>query len=357
MKAFDTVNHQILLKKLRKCGIEGLLLAWIENYLTGRKQCTMANDIVSELDNIVCGVTQGSVLGPLLFLIYINDISSVIKNSKISMYADDTVVYISKVNLNNAIALLQSDLDRVYTWCHCNKLTINCKKTKFCLFGMRSTIKRSKTQDIQLSLSNQILERVCSYKYLGLTLDECLTYNKHVKEMNRLVSHKLYLLSKVRRYITTTACINIFKTMILSVIEYCDIVYAGTTCANLNSIDNLFYRGLRICMYTNNHLSREILCQECKIAPLVNRRLAHLLVFMHKQTNNKSLIKRKTANTRLQTGPVFITYKPNNEMVKSNVLYRGAIEWNNIDAKHRNMDLKHFKAYQKDKLSRCYTNI
>ena len=327
-------------------------MAWIGNYPSDRKQCTIANNTVSNLDNILCGIPQG----PLLFLIYINDISSVIKNSKVSMYADDTVVYISKSNLDNAITLLQSDLDRVYTWCNCNKLTINCKKTKFCLFGMRSSIKRSKTQDIQLSLSNQILERVCSYKYLGLILDEYLTYNKHIKEMNRLVSHKLYILSKVRKYITNDACINIFKTMILSLIEYCDIVYAGTSITNLNNIDKLFYRGLRICMYSNNHLSHEILCKECKIAPLVKRRLAHLLLFMHKHTNNKTIIKKKTVNTSMQNGPVFNTYKPNSEKAKANVLYRGAIEWNTIDAHYRNMDFTQFKAYQKRKLSECYTD-
>ena len=329
-------------------------MAWIEDYLTDRKQCTIANNIVSSMDIISCGVPQGSVLGPLLFLIYINDISSVIRNSKISMYADDTVVYLSNANQFDAIALIQADLDRVYTWCNSNKLTINCKKTKFCIFGMKSSVKRSKTQDVKLSLSNQILERVCSYKYLGLTLDECLTYNKHIKEMSRLVTHKLYILSKIRRYISIKASVNIFKAMILSLIEYCDIVYAGTSQTNLNNIDKLFYRGLRICMYTNNQIAKEILCKDCKIAPLVDRRLTHLLLFMHKQTNNDSLIKQRTANTRLQTGPVFKTYKPNNEKAKANVFYRGAVEWNALGATYRNMDFKHFKAFQKKKLANCY---
>ena len=354
MKAFDTVNHKILIDKLKKYGISGNLLTWIENYLTNRKQCTVANNIVSTNESIVCGVPQGSVLGPLLFLLYINDISSFVTNSKISMYADDTVIYLSHANLNLAIALIQSDLDRVHTWCNSNKLTINCKKTKFCMFGMRSTIKHSKTQDVQLSLSNQILERVCSYKYLGLILDEHLTYNKHIKEMNRLVSHKLYLLSKVRKYITTHACINIFKTMVLSLIEYCDILYTGTNQKNLGDIDKMFYRGLKICTYSNNFISRETLCKDCKIAPLDKRRNAHLLIFMHKQTNNQTLIKKKTANTRLHTGLVFNTYKPNNEKAKANVFYRGAILWNALEANSRNMDFEQFKSIQKQKLTNHY---
>ena len=154
MKAFDTVNHRLLFKELAKYGIKGRLLAWIENYLTDRKQCTIANNIISNKDNIPCDVQQGSVLGPLLFLIYIDYISCVIKNSKISIYADDTVVYLSNVNQSVAVTLLQSDLDRVYTWCNSNKLTINCKKN-FCIFSIKSSVKRSKTQDMQLSLSNQ----------------------------------------------------------------------------------------------------------------------------------------------------------------------------------------------------------
>ena len=270
------------------------------------------------------------------------------------MYADDTVVYISHSKLEPAIHLIQTDLDSVHTWCNSNKLTINCKKTKFCLFGMRSSIKRSSSQDIHISLSNQILERVCSYKYLGLILDEHLTFNKHIKEMNRLISHKLYVMSKIRKYITTNACINIFKTMVLSLIEYCDIIYAGTTQGNLNDIDKLFYRGLRTCVYTNNRISREVLCSECKIAPLDKRRLAHLMIFMHKLTDNQTLIRPKKVNTRLHDGPVFNTYKPNNEKSKSSVLYRGAFHWNTLDAKVRNYNFEQFKGYQKKELSTYY---
>ena len=197
MKAFDTFNHDILMKKLQQIGIHGSLFRWLINYLSNRKQCTIANNIVSQYRNTTYGVPQGSVLGPLLFLIYVNDITNIIENSKISMYADDTVIYISNRNLDNAIALIQSDLNSLYTWCNRNKVTVNCKKTKFCLFGMRSNIKGSRMLDVRLSLNANILERECSYKYLGLILDEHLNYNKHIKEMTKLISHKLYLLSKI----------------------------------------------------------------------------------------------------------------------------------------------------------------
>ena len=326
MKAFDTVNHSILLKKMYKLGIKGKILDWVKNYLTKRYQRTIANNVISKEKLITCGVPQGSVLGPLLFIIYINDISNAISNSKVSLYADDTVIYISHSDYITAVHLIQSDLEGVYSWCNSNKLTINCKKTKFCLYGMRSIIRTGKMLDIKLSLNNQILEQVCSYKYLGLILDEHLNYNKHIKKMNKLVAHKLYLMSKIRKYITETACINIFKTMVLSLIEYCDIIYAGTNQGNLSNIDNLFYRGLRICVNNQAHLTKKELVTKCKIAPLKDRRLSHLLIFMSKEKTNQNLLKFTRIQTRLHLAPVFKTYEPNNEKARANIIYRGAID-------------------------------
>ena len=160
MKAFDTVNHSILLKQMYKLGIKGKILDWVNNYLTKRYQRTLANNVISKEKLITCGVPQGSILGPLLFVIYINDISNAISNSKVSLY----VIYISHSDYITAVHVIQSDLAGVHSWCDSNKLTINCKKTKFCLYGMRSIICTGKMLDIKLSLNNQILEQVCSYK-------------------------------------------------------------------------------------------------------------------------------------------------------------------------------------------------
>ena len=239
MKAFDTVDHKILLKKLKHFGIIGKNYKWIESYLTDRKQCTVANDIISSEKVVTCGVPQGSVCGPL-FLLYINDITSSLKNCKVSLYADDTVLYITHHDIQVALGLLQQDLDSLYAWCKKNKVTINCKKTKYCVFGMKSIIKQSRNVDTIISLNDIVLNRVCSYKYLGFILDDRLNFNKHISELCKIITHKLYLLAKIRKYLTKSACITVFKTMILPLFEYGDILYEGTTKSNLEDLSKLF---------------------------------------------------------------------------------------------------------------------
>ena len=151
------------------------------------------------------------------------------------------------------------------------------------------------------------------------------------------------ILTKIGKYIIVEASINIFKTMILSLIIYLNSV-------NLKVIEKLFYRGLCLCVNANDHISKKDLCISCKISTLDKRQLCHLLSFMHKQKDNTSLLKTKTRNTRLHVAPVFNTYKPNNEKVQNNILYRGAIEWNALGLNIRNLDFKDAKWLQKKHL-------
>ena len=139
----------------------------------------------------------------------------------------------------------------------------------------------------------------------------------------------------------------IFKTMVLSVIEYGDIVYTGTSNGNLDKIDRLFYRGLRICLGNDAVFTREELCTECNICTLKKRRDLHLLLYMHKQSSNLDLLKVIPTRTRLHMAPVFQQYKPSNEKARLNVIYRGALLWNNLPADKRNMDFKAFKVWLK----------
>ena len=127
-KAFDTVDHDILLHKLHHYGIRGMMLDWIKNYLHNRKQFTVVNNVVSKLSNIVCGVPQGSVLGPLLFLIYINDISAAVPEEKLKLFADDTKPLYFRCGLDRFRKKVNICLKKMEIWFIANKLSLNADK-------------------------------------------------------------------------------------------------------------------------------------------------------------------------------------------------------------------------------------
>ena len=138
--------------------------------------------------------------------------------------------------------------------------------------------------------------------------------------------------------------------MVLSLIEYGDIICNGTTQSNLDDIEKSFFRGLRICANANNYVSRSGLCAMCKISTLEKRLNCHLMLFMHKQTQKECLLKKKIRETRMHSAPVFNTYKPNNERARNSIMYRGAIEWTLLPADICKLSFAEFKSLQKKKL-------
>ena len=189
-KAFDTVNHEILIKKLQKLGFIGKLLEILRNFLENRKQCTSVNGYVSNQENVICGIPQGSTVGPLMYIIYVNDIISSIRCCKYYMYADDTIIYTSGM-LPECTNRLTQDLTTFKHWCNMNKLTLNVKKTKYTIFGLRS--KTRNLRDHTLYMDDIQIDRVPSHKYLGITLDANLTYNRHLENIIKTISYKALL--------------------------------------------------------------------------------------------------------------------------------------------------------------------
>ena len=206
-KAFDTVNHSILGKKLELYGISGSNLDWCRDYLSRRKQVTLANNVLSSSKSIQCGVPQGSVLGPLFFILYINDVQHAIKNSNVQLYADDTVIHTAGNDMTQTVDKLQLDLNRFADWCNANKLSLNVSKTKHMNFGTRYMVKKAK--DVKIVVNGEKLQIVPTYKYLGITLDSVLSYNSHVSSVINMVLYKLNLLSKVRKYLTESVALKI----------------------------------------------------------------------------------------------------------------------------------------------------
>ena len=147
-KAFDTVNHDILIRKLDFYGIRGTSNCWFKSYLSARRQRVKYKDCFSENQNISCGVPQGSILGPLLFLIYINDMNTAIKNSTTFHFADDTYLKYSSSCENNIRNKINEDLSLIFEWLCANRLSLNVAKTEFIIFKpTRKNLKKRVTRD------------------------------------------------------------------------------------------------------------------------------------------------------------------------------------------------------------------
>ena len=177
-KAFDTLNYQILLRKLKYYGLGNVAYNLIENYLNNRQQFVKLGNVKSKLIPMLIGVPQGSILGPLLFSIYINDLPKSGPKLNCIMYADDTTLYSSLENSdsNNIEREINYELEKVNLWLKANKLSLNVKKTKCMFFHKRKTLPH-----INLSLNDVIIENVPKFNYLGIIIDEHLSWNSHIE--------------------------------------------------------------------------------------------------------------------------------------------------------------------------------
>ena len=186
-KAFDTVDHNILISKLKQYGITGANLSWFKNYLTGRKQCVTYDGKLTDTEKIECGVPQGSILGPLLFLIYVNNLRNTSKLLDFILFADDTNLFYSHKNLKLMFETVNNELELVNDWFIANKLSLKIKKTKYILFCKNSTIDDLPLRFPNLTINNAIIKRVFHASFLGVIINESLNWNKHIKTIENML--------------------------------------------------------------------------------------------------------------------------------------------------------------------------
>ena len=251
-KAFDTIDHNILLHKLEFYGVRGLALNWFQSYLTDRKQYVLYNNVQSQTLDITCGVPQGSVLGPLLFLIYVNDIANCLTHSKLISFADDTTVFLSSKCINDLYKNMNSDLDDLTNWFKANRLALNVNKSNCMLFqpnGNQNTLGNT------LNIGVDPIEHKLYCKFLGIFIDNQLRWNNHLSHVSAKLSRSVYILKTVKHILPLTLLRSLYYTMVQPYLTYGIILWGPTYRCHLKQVSILQKKTIRCIhkLYYNAH--------------------------------------------------------------------------------------------------------
>ena len=260
-------------------------------YMNHSTQCIRINGFTSKESKLSCGTAQGSILGPLFFILFVNDIFAYVDSNKsLTMYADDTLLIEQGDSSLASVFACQQRLDEVERWCKHNKLCINIDKTKSMMVYSGNIGVHPETL---LEISGRWLQHVSKYEYLGVIMDDILDMNNHIEHITKKVQVKLSILRKIRRHITENSAMRIFKGLIMCHFDYGDFVIDSGTRVNIDKLDRLFVRALRCIEYRLDAAKRSelpVLCHRYNLESLETRRKRNLLEIMYKESKEKSNI-------------------------------------------------------------------
>ena len=284
-KAFDCANHKLILAKLEKYGFKKEALTWINSYLSDRSQKVCSEEKSSTWKNMVNGVPQGSILGPLLFTILISDIKEEIKNGKYHLYADDTQLYYRcKVSdINETIKLINSDLDRISNFSSKNCLKLNNTKSNFIIIGSRpNLLNLSKTKISEVKIGNIPIERKTHVKNLGVIFDETLSWDKHINKCIGNAYGKFKQAYRFKHFLSKEAKLSISEMYILSQFNYCDALFLNTSKLLKTKIQKVQNNCIRFALNLRkfDHISAHR--NSLGFLNMDNRRMLHSLTLMQK---------------------------------------------------------------------------
>ena len=338
-KCFDTINHDLLLSKLVKYGVNDVELKWFKSYLCDRQQFVCYRNSFSNYGDVTLGVPQGSTLGPLLFMLFVNDLPIHINGARCAMYADDTAVFVSSDSVEGVNQKLNSVLGNVYDWYTSNRLVLNIDKSNAMLINNGSL--RDENDTFEVLLNNTHLNTVHSTKYLGVHVDDQLQFHCHLDNLVKKLSSKLSWLCRLRHSVPRNVLELTFNLYIQPLFDYACTVW-GCSKTNVDIIQRLQNRAARIiCSDFDIINTRGIdLVKQLKWQTITDRINYFLSIMMYNcvygnapaYLSNSIVMACETndVNTRLNdTLQVHIPDCRTNAMKKS-FIYRGSVVWNQL---------------------------
>ena len=354
-KAFDTVDHQILIHKLEHYGIRGNALELFKSYLNNRKQYVQIDNCKSKTRPISCGVPQGSVLGPLLFLLFINDLPKCCPNGKTRLFADDTTIVFHNNNINDIISTGKLVMTQLTNWFKANKLTLNADKSSFTIF--RSSRKIIPNLPDQINFLDQQINRTQHIKFLGIILDENLTWNNHINEICSKLKRLFHIFYNIRDLLSKDNIKTIYYALIYSRIKYGISVYGQACNTKLKIIQKNQNQLLKVLSGKKFRFPTDELHDEFELLTVKDICEQEILTFVHNFfTDNlppvfngyfETLASNHNRNTR-NGGNLLKIPIHSSHISASSIKIQGAKLWNKLDNKLKKIPkAKQFKSKYK----------
>lgn len=319
-KAFDTVSIPILISRLERLGIRGHALQLFSNYLSCRKQRVKVGNYVSNDESVTFGVPQGSILGPSLFLIYINQICNLsLSMGQVISYADDTALLFHGKSWNEVTTSAENGLKTVMSYLNTSMLTLNAEKTKFMAFSIRQidrevlnklNIRIHKCKDAYANCNCFCLERVSTIKYLGVFLDDRLNWFRHFHELTGRIRKLMVVFRKLRRVADVQLLMTVYYSLCQSIIDYCITAWGGAPKTNMIAIERAQRAVLKVMFFKHKMYPTAQLYNECRVLTVRQLFFVRLILLHHSRTpyDPETLAHKRRKDKICQLVPTKLTF-------------------------------------------------